>query len=357
MELKIASFNVEWMVSLFNGRWTDWSPDLVGIPPTFLGRTLGPIELEPVQDVHRLCERIAGTIKAVDAQIIGIQEGPPLNSQMATFVEQFLDDAYTVFTSNSRWQTIHALVHNDIADDVTARDPNSEEVKTLWKDIGFYPWGEIAEEARRAHSLYRRPLMLTYAPCVDTEVEILVMHTKSKFSSLDLEGWLEREPAAMADALLARQKLSAEVRRIRQYIEGRVGGDEVPLILMGDLNDGPLAEEFEEEFMIHNILDELVGSILHPKLIMTHALTPEQIADGETWTAKFRDPLRGNVLTQELIDHILISPALTSGEGKITLKAGSGRVEHDAFDANDDGLGRDERPSDHRPISACFEVD
>lgn len=353
MDIKIATFNVEWMVSVFNGRWADWTTD-VGIPNSFAGRNLGAITLEPIGNVPELCERIAGTIKDLNAQIIGIQEGPPLKSQMEFFVQNYLNNEYVVFTSNSRWQTIHALVHNSIAGNVAAQDPDSDEVKAHWNDIGFYPWGEIEEEFRRAHSFYRRPLMLTYKHSANTSLEILVFHTKSKFSSLDLEGWLEREPDAMADALLARQKLSAEIYRMRRYIENTIQVDNQNLIILGDLNDGPLATEFEEEFLIHNILDELVGSILRPKLVMTHALTPQQIA--ESWSAEFHNPLKDNELTQELIDHIVLSPAIKEGLGGFKLVANSGKVEVDTFNAYKEGALREKRPSDHRPVSALIEV-
>ncbi len=354
MDVKIASFNVEWMVSLFGGLWTDWTPE-TGIPNTFAGRQLGPISLEPIQNVTELCERIAATIRQMEAQIVGLQEGPPLKSQMEFFVNEFLDNEYVVFTSNPRWQTIHALVHESVADQVAAEDPDSDEVKALWKDIGFYPWGEIVEDHRIAHDFYRRPLMLTYTPTSGGSVEILVVHTKSKFSSLDLDGWLERDPEAMHDALLARQKLSAEVRRLRKYVESRIRTDQDAILVIGDLNDGPLAEEFEEEFMIHNIVDELVGSIMRPDLIMKHAMEPTQMA--QAWTAEFHNPLMGNELTRELIDHIMVSPALINGDGGINLVPDSAIVEHAVFDANSDGLRRSQRPSDHRPISVSLRVE
>lgn len=353
MNLKIATFNVEWMVSVFNGRWGDWTTD-IGIPTTFAGRNLGPITLDRINNVPELCERIAGTIQDLDAQIIGIQEGPPLKAQMEFFIQRHLNNDYRVFTSNSRWQTIHALVHTSVADKVTAKDPDSDEVKALWKDIGFYPWGEIEEGSRRAHSFYRRPLMLTYEQTPNSKLEILVCHTKSKHSSLDLEGWLEREPEAMADGLLARQKLSAEIYRMRRHIESTISEENQNLIVMGDLNDGPLASELEEEFLIHNILDELVGSIMQPDRVMTHALTPEQIMS--SWTAEFNNPLKGNSLTQELIDHILLSPAIMHGTGGFRLIENSGIVELEAFNNHADGIERDERPSDHRPVSAVIEV-
>jgi len=353
VDIKIATFNVEWMVSVFNGRWADWTND-IGIPASFSGRRLGTITLEPIDDVHGLCERVAGTIRSLNAQIIGIQEGPPLKSQMEYFVQKYLGDEYVVFTSNSRWQTIHALVHNSFAKKVTAKDPASEEVKILWKDIGFYPWGEIEEEFRRAHSFYRLPLMLTYEHTADSKLDILILHTKSKFSSLDLEGWLERDPEAMADALLARQKLSVEVYRVRRYIEAQIKGDVQNLVVMGDLNDGPLATEFEEEFLIHNILDELVGSILRPDLVMTHVLTPEQITS--SWSAEFHNPLKGNEQTKELIDHIVISPAVKNGHSGFMLVENSGKVEIDAYDSHANGTFREKRPSDHRPVSVVLEA-
>lgn len=353
MNLKLATFNIEWMVSVFNGQWKNWTPD-IGIPATFPGKNLGLITLERIANVPELCQRIAGTILELDAHIVGIQEGPPLKTQMEFFVSEYLNNDYQVFTSNSRWQTIHALVHTSVAEKVAAKDPNADEIKALWKDIGFYPWGEIEEEFRRAHSFHRRPLMLTYEKDANSKLEILVCHTKSKHSSLDLEGWLERDPEAMADGLLARQKLSAEIFCMRRYMDSRIREDNQNLIIMGDLNDGPLASELEEEFLIHNILDELVGSIMRPDLIMTHILTPDQIL--ASWTAEFRNPLKGNELTQELIDHILVSRAVKDGTGGFRFVGDSGKVDFAAYDNHTDGLDRDKRPSDHRPISAVIDA-
>src|SRR5689334_6196799 len=116
-ELKIATFNVEWMIALFGGLWNDWqSPD---IPASFSGKNLGGIHLEPIEDVSGLCKRIAGVIRDLNAQIIGIEEGPPLQAQLEVFVQRFLDDEYVVHHSNAKMQSICALVHRSIADLVT----------------------------------------------------------------------------------------------------------------------------------------------------------------------------------------------------------------------------------------------
>ena len=62
------------------------------IPDTFPGKKLGDIELDPIEDVPGLCERIAAVIRETNAQIIGIQERPPRADQMQAFVDQFLGE-------------------------------------------------------------------------------------------------------------------------------------------------------------------------------------------------------------------------------------------------------------------------
>jgi len=55
-----------------------------------------------------------------------------------------------------------------------------------------------------------------------------------------------------------------------------------------------------------------------------------------------------------LLDHILLSPGMLTADGDFHYRAGSGRVEHDAWNANlgsDPDTVRDDRPSDHRPVS------
>lgn len=113
-ELKIATFNTEWMISIFGGLWNDWQPPT--IPDAFPGKNFGGIYLDPIDDVPALCRRIAGVIRDTGAQIIGIEEGPPLQAQMEVFVQRFLDDEYAVHHSNVKSQSICALVRRDIAD-------------------------------------------------------------------------------------------------------------------------------------------------------------------------------------------------------------------------------------------------
>lgn len=357
-KLKVASFNVEWMVSLFGGVWKQWDGTM---PDSFPGKSLGSIRLEPIDDVPALCERIAGVIEDVDAQIIGIQEGPPLKAQMELFVEEYLGGKYEVHSSNPNWQCVHALVRKpNPAGKVTSFAFDGEECAFLKSQIPFYPWGTFGVDDRKKHRFDRVPLVLTFQPSANKRLRIVVVHTKSKFSKLKKpEQWFNREAEAITDALLARQKLSAEIYRLREFLVADLGREEAPphaAVVIGDFNDGAYAELIEREFMIHNIIDEVVGSLLSPDTFFQHAMTPKVIS--ESSTVSFPDPLEGGQIVNELIDHIVVSPGIWRTASPFKLQAGSCKVETAAYDAHDDTeLVRERglRPSDHRPVSAVFE--
>lgn len=356
-QIKIATFNIEWMISIFGGEWTTWDGT---IPDSFAGKRLGSIELEPIDDVPGLCKRIAAVIKEIDAKIIAVQEGPPRKDQMELFVKQFLGNRYVVHTSNSRTQTLHFLVHTSIAGKITSFDAKGPETKLLRGSIPFYPWGMIQEAERKTHRFFRTPLVLTFTPANGKTLRIINVHTKSKFSKLKKpEQWLLRDEEAIVDALLARQKLSAEIVRLREFAVSDLGaasGAPDGTIIVGDFNDGAYAELMEREFLIHNIVDELVGSFLQPKTYFEHAMTPSTIAKSSTVT--FPDPLEGGKLVDELIDHVVVSPTIWQTKKPFKLKAGSCRVEKQAYDRFDDTgqiRKRGDRPSDHRPVSFVVE--
>ncbi|QYO63099.1 endonuclease/exonuclease/phosphatase family protein [Leptolyngbya sp. 7M] len=355
-ELKIATWNIEWMLSLFGGTWNDWDGTM---PQTFPGRSIGGIKLAKIEDVPALCSRIAGVIRAVDPKILMVQEGPPRKDQMELFVKEYLNNDFVVHSSNPKSQTLHALVHRSIANKVTSFAHDGAETLGLRSGINFYPWGKIAESDRKEHKFDRRPLVLTFKPSAKKTLRLINVHTKSKFSKLKTpQQWFDRIPEAINDALLVRQKLSAEIYRLREWAVADLGpGNNPPdgCVILGDLNDGAYAELIEREFLIHNILDELVGSFLEPDTFFKHAMTPATI--GNSFTVSFPDPLENGQIVHEMIDHVLISPEVWRAGGKFKVKAGSCRVELAAFnqfDATTPQRKRGDRPSDHRPVSVVL---
>jgi len=351
--IKIGTFNIEWMFSLFNADQVDWDGT---IPDAFPGKRLGSIRLEAIDDVKALCRRIAAVITGIDADILGIQEGPPFKEQMELFVRNFLNDEYIVHSSNPRSQTVHALVRRSIADKVTSIPHDDQTMKKGWTGLKFQAWSTIALFDRKNHYFYRRPLVLHFAPDNEKQMTILIVHTKSKFSMLKYpHQWDNREADAVYSAITARQKLSAEVFRLREYA-GDILEDpsrENAVLIMGDINDGPLAGDMEREFLIHNVLDELMGSFARPDSNFKHAMTQETLETAST--TAFPNPFKNNEMTHILIDHILVSPGIWGDSAPFSIRPGSCVVESSVFNAQDEDTGPDRvrqlRPSDHKPVS------
>jgi hypothetical protein len=360
-QLKVCTFNIEWMLSIFGAK-TDsaWLAD-PKIPTTFAGATRGGIKLSRIADLPDLCRRIGNVIEAIDPDVLFVEEGPPLPEQMRLFVKTFLDDAYVVHRSNRADQAVHALVRRSLDSSIEPWLPAGATPQSLWRKVPYYPWGAIAESQQKSHNLARWPLLLRSRLANGQDLVLGGVHTKSKFSKLKTKAqWNNREanPDPVLDALSSRQKLSAEVQRLREVLTSIVaaGPGQASVVVLGDFNDGPFFDLMEREFLIHNILDELVGSFLDPNTYFKHAMDPQVLASATT--TRFSDPLQGGAIVQELIDHVLVSPAIWSGQGAYGVRSGSCQVEEAAWQLGVNGnpdATRGNRPSDHKPVSVVIE--
>lgn len=351
--LKIASFNVEWLVLAFG------SASGTAIVDRFPGGSVGGVRHPAIDDVRDMCRRVAGVVRALKAKIIALQEAPPHAAQLEAFVAEFLEGDYQVLHSNARPQAISVLVHKSLAGKVETWMPPGVTASALWNGMAVYDWGAIDQPRR--HDFFRRPLMLKVTPKPGVSFVLMVVHTKSKFSKLrSRQQWEKRDEAAVRDAIAARRDLSAEALRLREVMEDHLANpDHSPnLVVMGDMNDGPLAELMEREFLLHNVVDQLVGSVLYPNAHFRHAMDEASLRT--EWSVAFSDPVAGDATVLELIDHILVSPAISARKAGIRLVSGSGQVEHAAWEAfnGEDAThaGRQWRPSDHRPVSAMLEI-
>jgi endonuclease/exonuclease/phosphatase family metal-dependent hydrolase len=353
--LKVATWNIEWMVGLFGGRWKDWDGT---IPPRFNGRTLGDIRLDPIEDVPDLCARVAGVIRRVRPDVLAVQEGPPLAAQLEYFVARFLDGDYVVVGSNASWQSAYILVRQSLADGLSVVPATAPGMAALRGSLFYYPWQGFRVADRRIHRFARQPVCIDLTLPGGKRLAFVNVHLKSKFSKLKtLAQWERREPEPVLDALDVRQKVSAEVAALRRYVSLRLMTADVPdgLVTLGDFNDGPFGELFEAEFLLHNILDEMVGSFLEPDTLLRHAMRPDVLRAAHSVT--FNDPLAGGAEVRELIDHILVSPRLVSTRNAVRLHPASAKVEAEAMALFTEGTGRGARglrPSDHAPVSATF---
>jgi len=335
---KLTTWNIEWM-----NKWFETNSVKYNASPQFTEQR----------------GRAAKVIKSLESDIIGIQEGPKHKKQMAKFCREYLDDAYDIYHVYSGTQNNYALVRKGFEVGVKQFRETHKIYEYLSRRVEYYTWGEVAKQ--NSKKIPRKPVVLSLTPpgSQDT-VELMVFHTKSKISDLRSKAqWENRELAAIVDALESRQQLSGELVAIRNYLTHAVLSTRTKgCILVGDLNDGPNRDIFEQKFLITNIVDELRGGFHREEALMHHALKREWLDPdrAKAFTAEFRDPTRDGKKVKILLDHIMVSTALKDGDAPIKLAKGSGRIEHEIYEANvkNSGNKKSERPSDHRPVSAKF---
>jgi hypothetical protein len=347
-ELKIATFNAEWMVNLFEPN----RPDLLSRQNR---RTAG-LGAKP-KDPQTVANRIAAVIKDVDADILGICEGPPLKSQMQRFVRQKLGNDYKVYSMEDGSQSVHALVHKRVNHGVTITQlPRSDKVYERLRTVRmFHKFGDVKHAQKGRFT--RLPVVLRLKRKGKT-TDVMIVHTKSKISSLrKASQWEKKDRNALISAILSRQKLSIEMNVIRKYIAHRLYSAKADgVIVMGDMNDGVTRDIVDESYLLHSAVHELRGAFHHERALMRHVLNGKQLQrKQEAWTAEFEVPEAGGRTARVLLDHILFSPACYA-KGTVRFVKDSGRVEHAAYDRHvaKRGRNRDERPSDHKPLSARF---
>ena len=173
-EIKVATFNVEWMVNLFKN----------GTPEMLTKQNKGTPGLgAKPKNPQGVATRIASVIQAVDADILGICEGPPLKTQMQTFVKEKLGDIYTVYSMQDGPQSIHVLVHKRLEARIKASQPSeSDKVFERLRTVRLYhKFGNV--KVTHKGQFTRLPVVLRLER-KDKITEIMALHTKSKISDL-----------------------------------------------------------------------------------------------------------------------------------------------------------------------------
>ena len=340
--LKLTTWNIQWMNKLFQS-----SPK-------------GSTRFKDSATIDQTCNRIASVIQSISPDILGVQEGPSSNDRMSAFVKAYLASAYDVYSVPCGTQSNHALVKKSIPIGIKQLPLSHKAYRYLARNVEFYTWTEVKKQTSK--KIPRKPVVLSLtAPNRPSErVELMIVHSKSKISKLrNRKQWESRDVNAIIDALLSRQRLSGELAAIRRYLTHAVLSKRAQgCILVGDLNDGPNRDIFEEKFLLSNIVDELRGGFHREAALMHHALSCEWLDSdyAKAYTATFKDPTQDNKLVRVLLDHIMVSTSVIHGDAPFKVAATDGLIEHDVFEKNlkkSDGK-RHERPSDHIPVTTTL---
>jgi hypothetical protein len=254
-------------------------------------------------------------------------------------------------------QSIYALAKKGLGVQVKQIKSDHRLYELLKRPVRFQPWGEY--DSAKTYRMARPPVLLELSKGQSLPFELVVAHTKSQFTKgFTAKKFQEREPSAMKEAVLARQKLSADIAAYRRHVTHVILSQQAEgVVLIGDLNDGFARAVFETEFLMQSLIDELRGSFRRQSALLEHAFDQKQLTGKDAFTVEFRDPTRPRKVTKELIDHILMTPAAVNRNGWLKFIAGSAVIGHEVAEKYTDNKGNkpDERPSDHIPVWADFE--
>ena len=338
MKLKAAVYNMEWMVNLFTKEGNL--------------KTTG-------KDGERSAQ-LAEIVKAINPDILGIVEGPDTTASgsktasaqlKAWAVHHGLHASYRGvhgFASGGR-QELCALYRSDKV------KLKHAPIKSLSKDPFNEPFLVDTTESmiKERYKHYRPPFEIAVRPASggDEIARIIVAHTKSKgiFDAVDMarfEQISERN----------RKKLYAECLSIRkrcdQWMEN---SPDVPVIVMGDINDGFGLDYYEQRFS-RSAVETLLGDVWEPDKILKHVLQRPKL-NKYGWTPSsghFKDRLTGDRFNV-LIDHILVSTGTVVTEALVWnpyLKQETQELTDRVRTVKDALL----EASDHFPVSAVLKL-
>lgn len=217
-------------------------------------------------------------------------------------------------------------------------------------------------DIERNHRHWRHPQ--TLLANIDGElIEFIGAHLKSKFTRVGRDGdpsddeFFANNPKLVAEMIKARVKITTECADIRHYLDQRFDADpSAPIVVAGDLNDGPGKERIERRFLYHDLVSTLQGEIFFARRFLNHALF--DVEEDERWSVFFKDKLDPGRDPRILLDHILFSQSLTGNprvaSAAFRAKRMGGRVEHEVHHAVTGVRPKFAMTSDHKPISMEF---
>ncbi|MFD3190572.1 endonuclease/exonuclease/phosphatase family protein [Sedimentitalea sp. HM32M-2] len=294
--MRLATYNVEWFANLFDDH------DRLIVDDGWSGR----------QGVTRAqqIEALGKVFTALDADGVMIIEAPNTGRRQDTVraLEGFAAafdlrcNRALIGFANDTHQEIALLYDPKV---LTARhDPIGNEVgrKGSTEAPRFDGTFRIDLDIDATEDLVqfsKPPLELAVTTATGTQLRLIGAHLKSKAP----HGAANRD-AAMRLSIANRRKQLAQAIWLRARIEHHLA-EQVPVVLMGDLNDGPGLDEFEHLFGRSSV-EILLGDDLYDP----HARKALQRRLGAVpTTARFRLHHEKRYL-QALLDYIMVSPDL-----------------------------------------------
>lgn len=299
-------------------------------------------------------------MQAIDADIFCILEGPKGAAAIDQLTSDFFGNDYIAIKSpDGKYDTLGTqwiwfIVKKELANKCTLLETHTYDTFAGGRVWPVHYWGSFTKEN---HQHYRHPQVLIL-DVFGQRVEFIGLHLKSKFvngGSTDWKAGGTRKEDFIKGAIKARIKLTTEASNVRRYIEKKFEQVENPAIfVLGDLNDGPGKEHFESLYLHFDLLNNIQGDIFRASQFLNHALF--DFSDQLRWSYAVDDFVTGSK-EKILIDHIMFTQALVNWTlPNVCVEPKAGKVEHEIHDLVNATLNRNQKTSDHKPVSVVLSI-
>lgn len=300
-------------------------------------------------------DAIINEIKNLEPDVLCILEGPKGETAIDFISNQWLNGEWVpVKASDGKYsilgdQWIWFLVRKQHKDLVSLLPVETWDVFSCGSKWKCHLWGEFEE---KTHEHYRHPQVLVL-DWKGLRVEIIGLHLKSKFVNSGESMWKaggQSRQDFIREALKARIKMTTEATNVRAYIDAKFSQVENPAIfVLGDLNDGPGKEYFENNYLFFDLISNLQGEIFFARRYLFHALF--DFADELRWSVYFKDFVDSDRDPHILLDHIMFTQGLVNDSLPLRVDSHAGKIEHEIHDLINAPLPKTAKTSDHKPIS------
>ncbi len=339
--VKVLCWNMEWMNDLFEEDGSYKSD--TAIPSHHLKATV---------KIRR--EHLSGVIEDINPDVVAIVEGPNKTVELQRFFDTDVTGTWktNIQTSKGSSQCIGVAVRTDTGKFDAANPVQFFDSQSI---AAFNPFELVNDETgvTEKYKFERYPAYAEINTSDQKVFRILGLHLKSKgiFNAYEWSKWW-----SVADG--NRKKILAQCLQIRQKFTDAYLIDpatkNIPLIICGDINDGPGLDDSEKRLFGSGI-ERLMGNVWKPKLCMGNALfdtLTEKEKDSlnfeNIYTTSFKDPIFNDVYQKEWIDHILYSHVdrnwVNSAQVHLKMKDGQAIYKKYKF------------ASDHMPISVMINL-
>lgn len=287
------------------------------------------------QNQQKRAQMIADVIKNINPDVLGICEAANAPEEHMHFIDNYLQ--------GSNYQLAHGTSRGAQNLVFYYRQPFS--VVSIDDNISYYdPWKTDIDDdgLKEWHKWHRKPLEVEFEIGANgPRVRFILVHSKSKgiFSVVDLHNFQKI-------SLGNRKRLAGQANKLRNRLDQLIQAQNpTPVIVMGDMNDGPGFDSFER-MIGKSFVETTMGSVFEPDKVFHNALwwmSADSKLKDDLWTVSFQDPIVSNPLGfkhRVWIDHILLSPDMLNANtnNQVRYVANSGRVgdkDKDSWSASD----------------------